>query len=151
MLQFFQFEADFVAALRCIPMQVRYKLDTCGIKLKLQHWHSFSTIQRQKLIDLPCETNKEIQDYRENLRSQVFQYFNTYPSDLPIDKEPAWIQIESIPLSVEQHAQELNFAIALNQWQALTPIQRFALIKLSNSNHENNNFLPALQEFGLMP
>ncbi|WP_103667663.1 nitrate reductase associated protein [Pseudanabaena sp. BC1403] len=151
MLQFFEFEADFVAALRCIPMQVRYKLDTCGIKLKLQHWHSFSTIQRQKLIDLPCETNKEIQDYRENLRSQVFQYFNTYPSDLPIDKEPVWMQIESIPLSVELHAQELNFAIALNQWQALTPIQRFALIKLSNSNHENNNFLPALQEFGLIP
>ena len=151
MLQFFQFEADFVAALRCIPMQVRYKLDICGIKLKLQHWHSFSTIQRQKLIDLPCETNKEIQEYRENLRSQVFQYFNTYPSDLPIDNEPAWMQIESIPLSVEQHAQELNFAIALTQWQALSPIQRFALIKLSNSNHENNNFLPALQEFGLMP
>ncbi len=31
----FQFEADFVASLRCIPIQVRYKLDTCGIKLKL--------------------------------------------------------------------------------------------------------------------
>ncbi|HEY9298982.1 MAG TPA: nitrate reductase associated protein, partial [Phormidium sp.] len=27
--KFFQFEADFVNSLRCIPMQVRYKLDTC--------------------------------------------------------------------------------------------------------------------------
>ena len=151
MLQFFEFEADFVAALRCIPMQVRYKLDTCGIKLKLQHWHSFSTIQRQKLIDLPCDTSAQINDYRENLRSQVFQYFNTYPSDLPIDEKPAWKQIEEIPLSVVQHARELNFAIAITQWQSLTPLQRFALIKLSNSNHENNNFLPALQEFGLIP
>ena len=151
MLQFFEFEADFVAALRCIPMQVRYKLDTCGIKLKLQHWHSFSTIQRQKLIDLPCETDTEIQDYREHLRSQVFEYFNTYPSDLPIDQEPAWMQIEFIPISVVQHAQELDFAIAPTQWQNLTPLQRFALIKLSTSNHENNNFLPALQEFGLSP
>jgi len=32
---FFQFEADFVDSLRCIPMQVRFKLATCGIKLKL--------------------------------------------------------------------------------------------------------------------
>jgi hypothetical protein len=150
MLQFFEFEADFVAALRCIPMQVRYKLDTCGIKLKLQHWHSFSTIQRRKLIDLPCETDIEIQAYRAHLRSQVFQHFNTYPSDLPIDEKPAWMQIEVIPFSVIKHAQELNFAIALTQWQTLTPLQRFALIKLSTSNHENNNFLPALQEFGLM-
>ncbi len=148
MLQFFQFEADFVASLRCIPMQVRYKLDTCGIKLKLQHWHGFSTSERQQLIDLPCATNTEIKSYRENLRSLVFQYFKTYPSDLPIDANPAWMQI-IIPNSVLQHAQELHMAIALNQWQNLTPLQRFALIKLSTSNHENSNFLPALQEFGL--
>jgi hypothetical protein len=149
MLQFFQFEADFVATLRCIPMQVRYKLDTCGIKLKLQHWLSFSTIQRQKLIDLPCTTSKEIKEYREHLRSQVFQNFNIYPSDLLIEQDPAWMQTNVIPLSVLQHAQELNIAIALAQWQNISPLQRFALIKLSTSDHENNNFLPALQEFGL--
>jgi hypothetical protein len=151
MWQFFEFEAEFVATLRCIPMQVRYKLDTCGIKLKLQHWLSFSNGDRQKLIDRPCETDREIEDYRQNLRSQVFAYFNTYPSDLPIDQEPAWMQTAAIPTSVVQHAQELNFAIATSQWQNLTPLQRFALIKLSTSNHENNNFLPALQEFGLLP
>jgi hypothetical protein len=151
MWQFFEFEAEFVATLRCIPMQVRYKLDTCGIKLKLQHWLGFSNCDRQKLIDRPCETDLEIQDYRDNLRSQVFTYFNTYPSDLPIDQEPAWMQTAAIPISVVQHAQEINFAIAIIQWQNLTPLQRFALIKLSTSNHENNNFLPALQEFGLNP
>jgi len=148
MLQFFQFEAEFVASLRCIPMQVRYKLDTCGIKLKLQHWYSFSTNERQQLIDLPCATNIEIENYRENLRSLVFQHFKTYPNDLPIDANPAWIQI-IIPDSVLNHTQELDMAIALAQWQNLTPLQRFALIKLSTSNHENDNFLPALQEFGL--
>ncbi len=150
MPQFFQFEADFVDTLRCIPMQVRYKLDTCGIKLKLQHWHSFSTIQRQTLIDLPCTTIDEIQNYRENLRSLVYQYFQTYPNDLPIEENPAWLDPTAIPISVLHHAQELKVAIALSQWQNLTPLQRFALIKLSTSNHENNNFLPALQEFGLL-
>jgi hypothetical protein len=35
------------------------------------------------------------------------------------------------------------------QWAALSPLQRFALIKLSRSSHENSNFLPALKEFQL--
>ncbi|MFZ4557564.1 MAG: nitrate reductase associated protein, partial [Pseudanabaena sp.] len=112
MLQFFEFEAEFVDSLRCIPMQVRYKLDTCGIKLKLQHWHSFSTLQRQTLIDLPCETADEIKIYRENLRSQVFQNLNTYPNDLPVDANPDWFQVQSIPSCVLEQLQELEIAIA---------------------------------------
>jgi len=36
-------------------MQVRFKLDTCGIKLKLPHWNRFSPEQRQKLVDLPAQ------------------------------------------------------------------------------------------------
>ncbi|PZO39200.1 MAG: nitrate reductase associated protein [Pseudanabaena frigida] len=150
MLQFFQFEAEFVASLRCIPMQVRYKLDTCGVKLKLQHWFSFSIAQRQHLIELPCATDNEIKIYRETLRSLVFGYFNTYPSDLPIDPNSAWMETSSIPLGVLHHVEELNLVLALSQWQSFSPLQRFALIKLSTSNHENNNFLPALQEFGII-
>ena len=149
MLQFFEFEAEFVASLRCIPMQVRYKLDTCGIKLKLQHWHSFSSDQRQKTVELACTTTNEINTYRENLRSQVLANFKIYPSDIPIDPHPVWMQTEYVPISVLEHAAELEIAIARSQWQKLTPLQRFALIKLSTSNHENNNFLPALQEFEL--
>ncbi|MGA9379085.1 MAG: nitrate reductase associated protein, partial [Phormidium sp.] len=52
----FQFEADFVNNLRCIPMVVRYKLDTCGIKLKLSHWNHFNLAEREALVDLPCTT-----------------------------------------------------------------------------------------------
>ncbi|MBD2175398.1 nitrate reductase associated protein [Pseudanabaena sp. FACHB-1998] len=149
MSQFFQFEADFVASLRCIPMQVRYKLDTVGIKLKLNHWHSFSIEERKNLVERPCNTAEEIKNYREHLRSLVFNHFQTYPPDLPIESAPLWMQINSIPQSVSDHAQELHLAIALSQWQTLSSLQRFALIKLSTSNHENNNFLPALEEFNL--
>lgn len=38
---FFQFESDFVATLRCIPMIVRFKLDLCGVKLSLKAWSRF--------------------------------------------------------------------------------------------------------------
>jgi hypothetical protein len=40
--------------------------------------------------------------------------------------------------------------VTLQQWASLTPLQRFALIKLSRSSHEDKNFLPALKEFHLV-
>ncbi|MFM7384388.1 MAG: nitrate reductase associated protein, partial [Microcystaceae cyanobacterium] len=56
---FFQFEQDFVASLRCIPMLVRMKLDTCGVKLKLTHWHQLDQTERQNLVTWPCTTPAE--------------------------------------------------------------------------------------------
>ena len=154
MWQFFEFEADFVESLRCIPMQVRYKLDTCGVKLKLQHWLSFDELHRQMLIDLPCDRPSEIANYRETLRSLVFAQFQIYPNDLAIASVPEWFS-DQIPETVMAHIQELSLdnnpeLINLNQWQNLSPLQKFALIKLSTSHHENSNFLPALQEFGFL-
>lgn len=145
--QFFQFEADFVDALRCIPMQVRYKLDTCGIKLKLHQWSKFTTSDRQLLVDLPCETVEEVQSYRDRLCQLVEARSGEVAKDLPIDPEPDWNKSDTIPNSVMQKAEEMEINFTLQHWQALTKIQRFALIKLSRSNHENHNFVPALKEF----
>ncbi len=147
MTSLFQFEADFADSLRCIPMLVRFKLDTCGVKLKLNHWNQFSTAERQQLVDLPCATAAEIQAYRDRLHTLVLQYSDTLPSDLPIDPEPEWQKGDRIPDSVTTQATAKNITLTLSQWANFTPIQRFALIKLSRSDHENRNFAPAVQEF----
>jgi len=147
MVQFFQFEADFVDSLRCIPMQVRLKLDTCGIKLKLPQWHRFSPEERQALVDLPCTTKSEIQAYRELLQSLVLERAGVAATDLPVETDPDWMNTSTVPTSIQQQAGEIGVKITLSQWAALTPEQRFALIKLSRSDHENENFLPALKEF----
>jgi hypothetical protein len=144
---FFEFEADFVDSLRCIPMQVRLKLDTCGIKLKLSQWNRFSTQARAALVNLACETDAEIQTYRDFLKQLVFQATGEAASELSIDPEPDWNNPTAIAASVQAKAQELDIELTLPQWKALTPKQRFALIKLSRSAHENHNFLPALKEF----
>ncbi|MGA7937358.1 MAG: nitrate reductase associated protein [Kovacikia sp.] len=150
MTQFFQFEADFVESLRCIPMQVRYRLDSCGIKLKLPQWNHFDQEDRQKLVELPCAAEAEVQQYREFLRQLVLQRTGSEPTDLAIDPHPAWLDRVTIPLEVQNKAAEVGVALTLEQWAALTPLQRFALIKLSRSSHENSNFLPALKEFQLV-
>ena len=63
MIKFFAFEADFVDSLRCIPMQARYNLDTCGIKLKLTDWNQMTPDERQALVEQPCTTES---DYTNN-------------------------------------------------------------------------------------
>jgi len=148
-LIFFQFEADFVESLRCIPMQVRYKLDTCGVKLKLEHWHKFATDDRDRLVTHPCATGQDIADYREMLQNLVVQYTGSPAKDLPIDPAPPWLQADQVPAEVQDQAAQMEGAIAPAQWTALSPLQRFALCKLSRPGHENRNFLPALREFGL--
>ncbi|WP_202221163.1 nitrate reductase associated protein [Okeania sp. KiyG1] len=150
MNNYFEFEQDFVESLRCIPMIVRYKLDTCGVKLKLSHWHQFNHLIRQEIVDKPCSTPEEIKDYREWLNELVIQHTDTPAKELSIELNPGWMDDTKIPDIVQNKAQETGVEIKLEQWKNLTPLQRFVLIKLSRPSHENKNFLPAIKEFQLI-
>jgi hypothetical protein len=146
MQSLFRFEEDFEDSLRCIPMAVRLKLDTCGIKLKLAHWLNLSHAQRTALLDLPCNSSAEIQAYR--LLIHQFTAPNI-PSDLPVEPNPGWLELNSLPEVLQKRLAAVERGISLSQWQQLSPLQRFALIKLSGS-HGHQNFIPALQEFGIL-
>ncbi len=150
MAQFFQFESDFVDALRCIPMQVRFKLDTCGVKLKLAHWNQFSLADRQLLVEQGCTSATEIAAYRQMLQDLVVRYSGSPASALPVEPTPPWEDSTVIPETVQAKAMEVGQPLTPEQWAQLQPLQRFALIKLSRSSHENANFLPALKEFHLV-
>jgi hypothetical protein len=147
---FLQFETDFVESLRCIPMIVRMKLDTCGVKLKLEHWNKFTQSERQNLVIMPCKSDREIGEYREYLQNLVIAHTGTPAKELAVESHPAWLNKKEIPEALKTKAEESNIAISLQQWSNLTPLQRFALIKLSRPSHENRNFIPALKEFGLI-
>ncbi|NET48868.1 MAG: nitrate reductase maturation protein NarM [Merismopedia sp. SIO2A8] len=149
-MTFFQFEDDFVQSLKCIPMQVRFKLDTCGVKLKLAHWHTFSISERETLVTMPCTTADETQSYKTHLQALVTQHTGAPASELVVDPDPAWLDANTIPSSTQDKATSLDIQITVNQWRNLSPLQRFALIKLSRPSHENRNFLPAAQEFNLI-
>ncbi|WP_107667272.1 nitrate reductase associated protein [Cyanothece sp. BG0011] len=146
---FFQFEQEFVESLHCIPMIVRLKLDSCGVKLKLNHWNQFTSPEKQVLVTMACETPEEANLYRDFLQTLVTEKTGSPAKTLPIDDHPAWLNNEQIPVEIQEKAAEFNKEITLEQWNQLTPLQRFALIKLSRPSHENSNFYPALQEFNL--
>ena len=62
---------------------------------------------------------------------------------------PPWQCLSEIPATVQAKFQDQQVPLSLQQWQSLTELQRFALIKLSRPSHENRNFMPAVTEFGL--
>ena len=130
-------------------MQARYNLDTCGIKLKLADWSHMTPLERQALVELPCTSEPEIQAYRQYLQNLIFQRTGNNPSELPIDADPAWMNTNIIPDSVQEKAVEFGI-IPIEKWANLSPLERFALIKLSRSGHENQNFPKALAEFNLL-
>ncbi|MBP5971339.1 nitrate reductase associated protein [Brasilonema sp. CT11] len=150
MSEFFEFEADFVDSLRCIPMQVRQKLDISGIKLKLSDWSHLTKADREALVELPCSTESEIQTYKEYLQNLILQRTGTLAAELLIELHPAWLDVKSVPTNLQEKAREFGVTLSPQQWAELTSLQRFALIKLSRPGHENQNFPKALKEFHLL-
>jgi hypothetical protein len=148
--QFFRFEDDFIeAGVRCIPMIVRFKLDACGIKLKLKEWSMMTPEERTCLADSPCRTETEVLKYRDRLYELVVQRTGDVPTLIPVEKDPAWARIDEIPSAIKEKLEGLRITCSPAQWQALSDLQRFALLKLSYSGHEHKNFSRALAEFGI--
>ena len=146
---FFDFEQDFVGDLRCIPMVVRHRLDTCGVKLKLDHWNRFSKAERQALIDWPCDSANEVERYREQLQALVEERSGAPAKE--ISPDPLWRKRSVIPTAVADKFRAQQVPLSVEQWASLDELQRFALVKLSRASHENHNFMPAVREFGLAP
>jgi hypothetical protein len=148
--QYFKFEEDFVEDnVRCIPMIVRFKLDACGIKLKLTEWSKMSTEQRMVLAELQCESSTDVAAYREYLRQLIKSITKQNATDLTIDQNPQWAQLSEIPAILIEKVTEFNLSLSLSQWKGLDTLQRFALLKLSAASHENRNFPKAMREFNL--
>jgi len=146
--RFFAFESDFVDSLRCIPMIVRYKLDTCLIKLQLADWAKFNYLEKDQLADLPCRSAEEVEAYAGYVNGLVWKYTTTVPSLLK-NLDPVWVHTQ-VPAEVREKVHEWNCPIiSASQWMQLDVLERFALVKLSRSGHEGRNFPRALAEFGL--
>lgn len=144
----FQFEQEFIGSLRCIPMLVRLKLDTCGVKLKLNHWNQFTQVERQTLVTMACDSPEDVAAYQRHLQALVTHYTGQPAKEIEVPVHPPWLDALP-PAEVKQQAIAHNMTITDRAWQTLSPGQRFALIKLSRPSHENRNFVPAMEEFGL--
>jgi hypothetical protein len=131
-------------------MIVRFKLDACGIKLKLKEWSKMSYDQRKNLADLPIDTVENLNAYRIYVEQTIMHCCGEKPTYLSIDQQSAaWAMPDQIPLQVRERLQELKKEFTLEDWKSLGALKRYALLKLTRPGHENKNFPKALEEFGL--
>jgi len=151
-IEYFNFEEDFIEKnIRCIPMIVRFKMDKAGIKLKLAEWSKFNTGERIELAVKPCRDENEVKQYHEYLTWLVERYTHRPATGLAIDQSPGWVKGSSLPAVLEEKLNEYRWFISPTQWNGLTDLQRFALLKLCRPGHESKNFPKAMREFGLLP
>ena len=147
-LQIFDFERDFAGSLRCIPMVVRFKLDFVGVKLSLRQWSRFGHRDRELLVGMPCEMPDEVADYRAFLIFLIESFADEPVKTLEIGAHPEWSDIGRVPDRVVRLALDRGLEPPrADVWASWTPLQRFALFKLTRPSHDNDNFEPALHEF----
>lgn len=150
-IEYFKFEEDFMEEnVRCIPMVVRFKMDLAGIKLKLGEWGRFMPSERIELALLPITNALKTEYYRNYLNSLVLKHTGKSATPLTIDQNPEWKNLAQVPQMLKEKSSEFRLDISIAKWQSLTNIQRFALLKLCRTGHENKNFPKAAVEFGLM-
>jgi len=131
-------------------MIVRLKMDVVGIKLKLAHWSRFTEDERMLLSVQPCGNHEQQSSYSTYLTWLIRKYTGEEPVLLEVDHHPAWKVTDIIPSVLRTKALEFGWMMAVGQWQLLSDLQRFALLKLCQPGHENKNFPKAMKEFGLV-
>jgi len=132
-------------------MCVRQKLDIVGIKLSLRQWSRFSRDERATLGDAACDVPEARAHYRTHVLDLIAARTDEPAVFLPTTSFPEWECSDRMPEAVAvQAARDGVQPPTPSTWAQLTPLQRFALIKLARSQHENENFVPAMREFGLL-
>ncbi|MEO7311957.1 MAG: nitrate reductase associated protein [Chitinophagaceae bacterium] len=149
-IEYFRFEEDFVEKnVRCIPMIVRFKMDEVCIKLKLSEWSKFSVEERIELAVMSCDNREEATAFKSYLVQLITKYTRSEPSAMEYNIAPDWANATALPQVLLEKLLEFDLVVSTEQWAALSNLQRFALLKLCKSGHENKNLPKALKEFGL--
>jgi hypothetical protein len=146
----FDFEADFAKDLRCIPMVVRFKLDRCGVKLSLRQWSKMGQANRTRLLAMRGDRADEVEQFREAVTSLAKASCGEAIRWLPADPHPVWADATRVPADIATQAATAGVAPpSASCWSRLSTLERFALLKLARSDHDNHNFIPALYELGI--
>ncbi|MBK5270331.1 MAG: nitrate reductase associated protein, partial [Bacteroidia bacterium] len=126
------------------------KMDLVGIKLQLSEWSMFSIEEKNELVLKVCGNDEEKRTYRNFLSALVLKYTGMGATPLNVEQQPLWADLENISEALQEKAMQFDWKISIEQWQGLTNLQRFALLKLCRPGHENKNFPKAMKEFNIV-
>jgi hypothetical protein len=125
-------------------------LDACGIKLSLKQWSKMQVDERNFVAEADCSSETQLAIYRDQLASIILSRTGDIAKELAVETEPEWAVLAKVPDVVIEQCKLIDKELSIAQWRQLHVLQRFALLKLSKSSHENKNLPFALKEFGLI-
>ncbi|MEO6675058.1 MAG: nitrate reductase associated protein, partial [Ginsengibacter sp.] len=106
--------------------------------------------ERKQLCEFGCSTVEEVQQFKNYLEQIVSCRTGNEVTNMQVETNPAWANRNEIPQLLKENLAEFNWSISVTQWQALSHLQRFVLMKLCRPGHENRNLPKAVKEFGLV-
>jgi hypothetical protein len=117
----------------------------------LKQWNRFALEEREQMVAQRCETADEVDDYGRYVMRVIEQRTSEPAQLLERDDGAEWNAADSVPRRVVDYSVERGVAPpTAAQWAGLSPLQRFAIYKLTRPGHTNENFVPAMREFGLI-
>ena len=117
--------------------------------MKLAEWSSFPVGERVTLAKKACGNEEEAKEYSRYLSGLIKNYSGKQATPMDIDKYPAWANSNEVPEALSGKLKSFGSDLSMQQWNKLTDLQRFALLKLCKESHESKNFPKAIKEFKL--
>ncbi len=147
MIRKFKFEAEIYESLNCLPMAARRKLDAVGIKLHLAQWDRLGRGERLMICHAPADSEEEQSALRTFIEEVALARTGSPAKILPEDTRRSANPPDHPPQLLAQHAGVSGVELDDKAWAALDDDQRYALIKLGDSEKPSHNLELALQEF----
>lgn len=147
----FNFEVESSENLKFIPMVVRFNLDRFGLRISLEQWQMLPLEDRALLARFPVDEDIAIEpNFDHALFEMLRTHANVEPEWFTPEDNPAWRDTAAVPETIQNQASLANLpAPSVDQWSKLDPFRRYVLAKLSRKATSNQDFLPAMKEFGL--
>jgi hypothetical protein len=147
MIRKFNFEAEIYESLNCLPMAARRKLDALGIKIHLVQWEQLGRGERLMICHAPSESDEERGALRTFIEEVTIARTGSPVKILSDDVRRSAYPPAHPPQVLAQNARTFGFELEGKSWAALDDDQRYALIKLGDTEKPSHNFTAALKEF----
>jgi hypothetical protein len=125
----------------------RRKLDAVGIKLHLAQWEQLGRGERLMICHAPADSEEEQSALRTFIEEVALARTGSPAKILPDDTRPSANPPDHPPQVLAQRARVSRVELDEKAWAALDDDQRYALIKLGDSEKPSHNLELALQEF----